>query len=156
MASKPARIMIIALSALAFLSLAALLSGCTRSAPGTTAAGAAPAAPSSQAQQSSTSVPAPTVKLLKPLQGAEVAAGDVAVAVETANLEFVMPSNTIVSGQGHVHFTLDDQPLEMSITPSYVFKGVAPGQHRLKAELVQNDTKSFAPPVVEEITFSVK
>jgi hypothetical protein len=34
-----------------------------------------------------------------------------------------------------------------------VYVGVAPGAHTLKAELVQNDTKSFNPPVEQEITF---
>ena len=58
-----------------------------------------------------------------------------------------------VAGEGHVHFTLDGQPFKMSVNPDYVYAGVQPGSHTLEAELVQNDTKSFDPPVKQEITF---
>jgi hypothetical protein len=76
--------------------------------------------------------------------------------VETSGLKLVMPSNTLVPGEGHVHFTLDEQPFKMSATPDYAFKDVALGPHSLKAELVQNDTKPFDPPVVQTVTFTVK
>ncbi|MFA5844170.1 MAG: hypothetical protein WC971_04985 [Coriobacteriia bacterium] len=129
----------LAIAALIVLALA--LSGCARA--------AATGAPGPQ-------VAPPTVKLLEPPAGAEVPAGEVAVAVETSGLKFVMPSNTVVPGEGHVHFTLDDEPFEMSTSPEYVLKDVAPGSHRLKAELVQNDTKPFDPPVKQEIEFTAK
>lgn len=103
-----------------------------------------------------TSVVAPTIKLVEPAASAEVAAGDVKVAVETTGLKFVMPSNTLVAGEGHVHFTIDDGPEVMSTDPSMVLKDVAPGPHKLKAELVQNDTKPFDPPIKQEIDFTVK
>lgn len=99
---------------------------------------------------------APTVKLTEPLEGAELLAGDVVVEVETTGHKFVMPSNTNVPGEGHVHFTLDDRPFVMSTTPSGVIKDVKPGTHKLVAELVQNNTDSFDPPVEAEIEFVVK
>lgn len=97
-----------------------------------------------------------TVRLLTPTQGAEVPAGAVAVEVEATGIEFTMPGNKNVPGEGHVHFTLDDRPFEMSIEPTYEFKDVSPGPHTLEAELVQNDTQSFDPPIKEEIEFTAK
>ena len=151
MTGKQTRTFAIALSSIAMLALVALLSGCAAAAPGGSGTTAAPAA-----KPSAASAPAPTIRLVTPLQGAEVVAGNVEVKVDTTNLEFVMPSNTVVPGQGHVHFMLDSQPVKMSAKPDYVFEGVGPGQHTLKAELVHNDAKPFTPPIEEEITFLVK
>lgn len=136
------------------LALAAALAGC--SASSAAPAGTAPSSATPSTGVPSAGVPAPTIKVLAPLDGAEVAGPDLKVQVETTGLTFVMPSNTVVPGEGHVHFTLDDQPFKMSTTPDYVFKDVAPGPHTLKAELVKNDTKSFDPPVVQIVKYTVK
>lgn len=135
--------------ALIALTITVVLAGCA-AAPG------ASGTPASGAPGGSTAVTPPTIKVLAPLDGAEVPAGEVAVRVETTGLKFVMPSNTVVPGEGHVHFTLDDQPFKMSTTPDYAFKDVAPGPHALKAELVQNDTESFDPPVFQTVAFTAK
>jgi hypothetical protein len=136
---------VLALGGLLAISLVA--AGCSK-----TTAASGSATPPAQAQ---TSV-APTVELLAPVEGGTVSAGDVTASVKTTGLKFSMPSTTNVAGEGHVHFTLDSQPLQMSAKPEYTFTGVTPGQHKLKAELVQNDAKSFAPPVEQDITFTVK
>ncbi len=102
------------------------------------------------------SVTPPTIELVTPAEGATVPAGDVSVSVKTTGLKFAMPSNTLVAGEGHLHVTLDDEPFKMSTTPDYVYEGVTPGEHKLEVELVQNDTKSFSPPVKQEITFVAK
>jgi len=133
----------IALGGLVAVSLVA--GGCSK----TTATGGT-------ATPSTSTSAAPTVELLAPVEGSSISAGDVKVSVKTSGLKFSMPSNTNVPGEGHVHFTLDGQPFKMSVKPEYVFAGVTPGQHKLKAELVQNDTKSFSPPVEQEITFTVQ
>ena len=114
------------------------------------------AAPASGSSSDAATATPPTLVLDQPKAGAELPAGDVKVSVTTTGLTFVMPSNTKKPGEGHVHFTLDDQPFKMSTKPEYVFAGVAPGPHKLKAELVQNDTKSFDPPVFQEIGFTAK
>lgn len=145
------RLTLTALAILGLLAAALLVTACgaSTSAPARTDEGAAPSAQTA-------AVAPPTVRLTSPLEGAEVPAGEVAIAVETTGLRFVMPSNTNVPGEGHVHFTLDDKPFQMSTSPEFVLKDVAPGPHRLKAELVQNDTKSFDLPVKQEITFTAK
>jgi len=95
----------------------------------------------------------PTLQLTAPVAGAVVPAGTVSVAVETTGLKYVMPSNTNVSGEGHVHFTLDDRPEVMSTTPEAEITDVEPGTHTLTAELVQNNTQPFDPPITETIEF---
>lgn len=142
----PRRLTITLLAALVVL--VAIAAGCTQ-------APSAPSSPTSQPAQAA-DVPAPTMKLVTPAEGATVAAGDVKIVVETTGHKFVMPSNTNVPGEGHVHFTLDDQPFKMSTSPEFVYEGVTAGKHTLKAELVQNDTKEFDPPVIQTITFVVK
>lgn len=126
---------------------AAALAGCS---------GGQPAAPAETGAASAVPAVAPTVKLVEPLDGATVPAGDLKVDVETTGLTFVMPSNTNVAGEGHVHYTLDDRPFLMSVTTDAVFEAVEPGEHKLVAELVQNNTQSFDPPVKQEITFTAE
>lgn len=125
----------------------AILSGCSAG-PG---AVESPGTPSG-----SEVVAAPTIELAEPTADTVVPAGDVRVSVKTTGLSFAMPSNTNVAGEGHVHFTLDEEPFKMSVAPEYLFEDVSPGEHTLKAELVQNDTEPFSPPVKQEITFTVK
>lgn len=139
---------LIALGIFAGMAGALVLTGCA-----TQPAAEAPKAP---ANTRASEVKTPTLTLLSPVEGAEVAAGDISVAVETTGLEYVMPSNTNVPGQGHVHFTLDDRPFEMSTKPEYVFNDVSPGSHRLVAELVQNNTEPFDPPIKQEVSFVAK
>lgn len=136
----------VALSAVFVLALGLSVSACTT--PQAAGTSGEPAA--------AKSATLPTMKLTAPAANAEVPAGDVAVKVETTGLEFVMPGAKLVAGQGHVHFTLDGGTTEMSAKPEYVFKDVKPGEHKLVAELVQNDAKPFDPPVKQEITFVAK
>lgn len=135
-------------SALGLLLAVVLLFGCAESAD---------ADPENRQLVSSAPVAAaPTVKLATPIAGATVPVGTVKVAVETTGLEFVKPSGTNVPGQGHVHFTLDDRPFVLSIEREAELKDVEPGRHKIIAELVQNDTESFDPPIKQELEFVVE
>lgn len=132
------------------LSAAALLAGCSGGAPaGETTAPAAE-------QPASDAATAPTLEITEPADGTTVPAGDLKVNSDVTDLKFTMPSNTNVPGEGHIHYTLDDRPFEMSITPDMVIKGVEPGEHTLEAELVQNNTQPLDPPVRAEITFTAE
>jgi len=97
-----------------------------------------------------------TVTLTAPKPGATVPAGTVRVVVETTGLTFTMPGNTNVAGEGHVHFTLDDRPFIMSVEKVAEIEDVEPGTHKLIAEIVQNNTDSFDPPIEQEIEFTVE
>ncbi len=133
------------LSVLGVIAALGLLAGCagTTPVPGDTSSTGAETGPMS-------------VKVLEPTEGAEVAAGTVTVRVETTGITFAMPSNTLVAGEGHVHFTLDDRPFVMSVEKQVTLEDVEPGSHTLKAELVQNDTQPFSPPVEQIIEFTAK
>jgi len=145
--SRAARIIRI-VSAIGMALALGLLAACAQTAPSDGSG--------SQTADPAPSVAAPTLRLTVPEKGATVPAGTVKVAVETTGLEFVMPSNTNVAGQGHVHFTLDDRPFIMSVEKEAEFEDVEPGTHRLAAELVQNNTDSFDPPITQEIEFVVE
>lgn len=137
-------------SAFGLLLAVALLAACTSGTP------AASNTPPAEEPVSSAPAETPTVKLVEPVDGAALAAGTVKVTVESTGLEFTMPSNTNVAGQGHVHFTLDDRPFVMSVEKSAEIKDVEPGKHTLVAELVQNNTEPFDPPIEDEIEFVVE
>ena len=141
--ARSIRLALVVLSLAALVGTAAVLGGCAKS----TADGTSGTAPGAA------TAPAPTLEVTTPTSGGTVAAGDVTMSVKTTGLKFTMPSNTVVPGEGHVHFILDGEPLEMSTSPDFVYEGVAAGEHTLTAELVQNDTKPFSPPVKQEITF---
>jgi len=128
----------------------AALSGCSGPSATSTASSTTPTA------SKSAPATAATLELIAPSAGSEVAAGDVKLSVRATGLKFTMASNTNVPGEGHVHFTLDDKPFKMSVEPEYTYEGVAAGSHTLVAELVNNDTTPFSPPVKQEITFTAK
>ena len=137
------------ITGLALLAAVATLSGCSGK---PASSGSTPVPAASNAAPAT----APTLVLTAPAASSEVPAGDVKMSVTITGIKFTEPSYTNVAGQGHVHFTLDGEPLKMSVTPDYVYSGVAAGPHKLVAELVQNDTKPFSPPVKQEISFTAK
>ena len=60
------------------------------------------------------------------------------------------------SGEGHLHFVLDLQPLVVwTKADPYTFTAVPPGTHQLMVELVQNDHSSLSPRVMQMIQFQI-
>lgn len=134
-------------TALGLLAALGLLFGCAKTA----------ATPASGSESTAAAESGPmTVELLNPTEGATVPAGTVLVKVKTSGIKFVMPSNTLVDGEGHVHFTLDDRPFIMSTEPQAELEDVSPGKHTLHAELVQNNTQPFDPPIAQTIEFTAE
>jgi len=127
-----------------------VLAGCS------TTPSASTGTPAPKAASSGVTGAAPTIKVVSPVDGTVVEGSDVSVRIETTGLALVDPSTTTVPGQGHIHFTLDAQPVQMSVAPDYTFKNITPGKHTLRSELVQNDTTPFAPAVFQTVTFTVK
>ncbi len=117
--------------------------------------GAAPAA----AQQQS-----PQLTITDPSDGQTVTTPEVQVTFQVAGLN-VVPSNVPLNeagqhpevnrpGEGHLHFMLDLNPLQVWYrTDPFTLSNVPPGRHRLMVELVNNDHSSLSPPVVREIQF---
>lgn len=147
MSALKSRLIILAALALSAVALV----GCGPGAPAGDAT-----APATEQVEDAAAAEAPTLELVEPADGSTVAAGDLKVNSVVDGLKFTMPSNTNVPGEGHIHYTLDDRPFEMSITPDMVIKDVEPGQHTLEAELVQNNTQPFDPPIKQTITFTAE
>jgi Family of unknown function (DUF6130) len=108
----------------------------------------------------------PALTVMAPENGAVVEGPKVTVQFKAADFKIV-PSSVPVSefgkrpdanrpGEGHVHFALDAQPLVVWFSAdAYTFQDVAPGQHQLMVELVNNDHSSLTPQVMQMIHFQV-
>lgn len=112
----------------------------------------------------------PAVKLVSPVDGAKLPAGDLTVTAEVTNFNVVdKQGQANITGEGHLHFYLDvDAPTIQGqpATPSsgisadvygtnYKFPNVPAGTHTISVELVNNDHTPLNPPVVQKITVTV-
>ena len=106
----------------------------------------------------------PSLSIIGPTQG-EVIRGD-SVTVQFKLSAFEIASSTVpvseagkrpdanVPLEGHVHITLDLQPLVvLEREEAYTFQDVAPGQHQITIELANNDHSPLSPPVVQQVRF---
>lgn len=115
----------------------------------------------------------PSVEIVSPAAGATLPAGDIRVEVRVSGLQIVDPSLTPVPGQGHVHFyilrpdqqvpTTPGQPAvtaqgtyHATATTNHTWTNVQPGTYKLAVQLVQNNHTPLQPPVVREITVTVR
>ena len=111
----------------------------------------------------------PSAKLVSPVDGADLPAGDLAITAEVNNFNLVdKQGQPNVAGEGHLHFYLDvDAPTTQGQPAipaggtwahvsgaNYTFKNVAAGVHTISIELVNNDHTPLNPPVVQKITIT--
>lgn len=108
----------------------------------------------------------PTLRVTAPQEGTVIESDTVTVTFEVEGFEIV-PSTIPVSeagqhpevnrpGEGHLHFTLDQQPLVVWYDDEpYDFTKVSAGEHVLMVELANNDHASLSPPVMQTIHFTV-
>ena len=106
----------------------------------------------------------PQLLVSTPANGATLPGQSFTVSFRVTDLR-VVPTNVPVSeagmrpeanrpGEGHLHFVLDSQPLVVwERLDAYTFTNVAPGEHLLMVELVQNDHGPLNPPVSQMIRF---
>jgi hypothetical protein len=106
----------------------------------------------------------PAVTVVSPEPGDNLTTSDVQIVIQTSEFQIV-PSMVPVSeasrhaemnqpGQGHVHLSLDVQPLVIWTSDDpYVFHDVAYGPHLLRVELVNDDHSSLTPPVIQQVQF---
>ncbi|MDP2957657.1 MAG: DUF4399 domain-containing protein [Longimicrobiales bacterium] len=143
-------------------------SACGRDAP--EPAAEAPAAAPATASPAAEPAPSPTVTILEPVEGAEIAGPNVTVKL-TAEGVRIVPAGEAVPGTGHHHLYLDaDLTLPEAPVPSvpgeiihlgtgvsaYMFEGVAPGPHRLIAVVANGLHVPFQPWVVDTVRFTVR
>lgn len=106
----------------------------------------------------------PQLMVHAPANGAVLQGNDVPVSFHVEGLQIVTSSVPLSeagkhpeanrSGEGHVHFMLDLQPLVAWYTAdTYTFTNVPPGEHQLMVELVENDHSSFRPPLLVQLHF---
>jgi hypothetical protein len=104
------------------------------------------------------------VAVSAPANGATLAGPNVTVNFQVSGLNVVTTNVPLTeagarpganhTGEGHVHFMLDTQPLVVwDHTGPYTFQNVPPGEHQLMVEAVQNDHGGFDPPVAQTIRF---
>ena len=98
---------------------------------------------------------APLLKMVTPSEGQTIYRDKVPILVSVENFEIVdyNLNQTPKIGQGHIHLWLDDtSPTPESAvklaSDEFTFSDVAYSNHTLRAELVNNNHTSFAPPVV--------
>jgi hypothetical protein len=107
----------------------------------------------------------PELTVETPQNGASIEGADIPVTFTVSNIKIVPTTVPVAeagkhpevnhSGEGHLHFVLDLQPLIVwDKNEPYTLKNVPPGKHQLMVELVQNDHSSFSPPVMHQIQFS--
>ncbi len=113
---------------------------------------------------SSAAAAGPVLTVLTPADGQVIEGDTVTVVFQASNFNIV-PSTIPLSeagmhpevnrpGQGHVHLMLDLGPLVVWYKADpYTFNNVAPGQHQLMVELVNNDHSSLSPRVMQMIQF---
>ncbi len=141
-----------------------LASACGREAPEPAAEAPEATPPAAEA------APTPTVTILEPAQGAEIAGPNVTVKLTAEGVQIV-PAGEAVAGTGHHHLYLDaDLTLPEAPVPSvpgeiihlgtgvsaYMFEGVAPGPHRLIAVVADGLHVPLQPWVVDTVTFTVR
>jgi plastocyanin len=113
----------------------------------------------------------PKIIITEPLNGSEIAVGNVNISVAVENFSVVdklgKPS---VAGEGHIHYFMDAKaattPGKPAITKlgtyaptinkSHTWKNVTAGKHNFSVELVNNDHTPLSPPVVAEVNVTAK
>jgi plastocyanin len=112
----------------------------------------------------------PKIVIKDPVEGSEVAPGNVTISVEIMN--FLLADKfgqKNVPGEGHIHYYMDavvpTEPGKPAISApgtyapspntSHTWDDVAPGRHNLSVQLVNNDHTPLDPPVVSTVNITV-
>lgn len=104
----------------------------------------------------------PSLKILTPGPAQTVYGDTVPVLLSAENLKLTdyLTVPLPQSGQGHIHLWLDDDTLAQEsavkvTTDTHTFSGVAPGDHTLVAEIVNNNHTSLIPAQITTVKFTV-
>jgi photosystem II stability/assembly factor-like uncharacterized protein len=114
---------------------------------------------------------APTLSITEPSAGAILTGSNVTISVNVNNFKLVDKlGQANAPGEGHIHYFLDVTPPTTADEPattasgtfvataatSHTWINLAPGNHNLSVELVNNDHTPLSPPVVATININVK
>jgi hypothetical protein len=98
-----------------------------------------------------TIVQAPALQVIEPTDGSTVRGSEITVRLQ---VEGVVLGGRTRNG-AYALLTLDEMPPVKSYSPRFTFRGVPPGEHRLRVELRRAEGGEFDPPVLSEIQFTV-
>ncbi|MBI3287327.1 MAG: hypothetical protein HYZ68_04695 [Chloroflexi bacterium] len=96
----------------------------------------------------------PSFEIVSPTGGATVGS-EVTLELSISNLTVVEPGAPLNPSQGHFHIFLDGgSDYEVVYSISHTLSNLAPGDHKVRVELRQNNHSPFDPPVVREVNFT--
>lgn len=109
----------------------------------------------------------PALTVTAPTDGVVIKGTDVTVTFQATDFNIVKSSVPLSEarkhpeanrpGEGHVHIRLDLQPVVVwERAEPYTLSNVAPGEHELMVELVENDHSSLSPQVMQVIRFKTE
>jgi plastocyanin len=112
----------------------------------------------------------PQIRIIQPVAGASLPAGNITVSVDVSNFDLVDKlGQSNVAGQGHIHYFIDVAPpttpgqpanttsgtYAPTIQTSYTWKNVTVGHHMFSVELVNNDHTPLQPPVTASVNVTI-
>ncbi len=113
----------------------------------------------------------PTIKIISPVNNANVPSGDIPITVQVENFNLVNKlGQASVPGEGHIHYYLDAPLSALSggnpslytgtfmPTPdtTFTWKNVAPGTHTFSVLLSNNDHTPVVPLAIDQVTVTVQ
>ena len=92
--------------------------------------------------------------IVSPKEGESLQEPDVNAKVRVTGVNLVEADGVNDPKEGHLHYTFDGE-LKMTAETTVSYVGIAPGEHTLTVELVQNDHSPRRPVVKRTIKFSL-
>jgi hypothetical protein len=95
--------------------------------------------------------------IVAPSNGDVIHGSTVRVHVRLSGARVVAATSLhVVPTEGHLHLSMDDQLVSMSLGLSTTIPDVRPGLHIVTVEFVGSDHLPFDPPVVARVTFQAR
>ncbi len=112
----------------------------------------------------------PLLSITLPREGATLEPGDITLTVAVTYFNLMAPGGDPVSGEGHIHYYLDvdipttpgqpavTEPGTYKASPdtSVTWESMAPGEHTLGVQLVNNNHTPLDPPVTVAVMVTVE
>jgi plastocyanin len=102
----------------------------------------------------------PSFTILSPGEGETVFTEgdslDVTLALSTQNLVLRQPGGAAKKGEGHMRVSVDGGPAVVMVGKNLVLSSIAPGEHTIEVEVVNNDQSSYSPMVKRSVAFTIE
>jgi hypothetical protein len=95
-----------------------------------------------------------TIKIISPATGAQVSTLGASIAVQVGG-GFILDQQNFggnnITDHGHIHYFVDDVYKGATWLTTFVFSGLTPGPHTLKAQLFNNNHTAIVPTVADTV-----